>query len=85
MNTTEHLISIQTRLERIERLLKKEQEDDTYMSITEASNYTRLSTSTIRRSIESGELNAVSGGGKIGGGGGKLIFKKSALTEWLEK
>ena len=85
MNTTEHLISIQTRLERIERLLKKEQEDDTYMTIKEASNYTRLSTSTIRRSIESGELNAVSGGGKIGGGGGKLIFKKSALTEWLEK
>ena len=85
MNAIEHLVSIQTRLERIERLLKKEQEDDTYMSITEASNYTRLSTSTIRRSIESGELNAVSGGGKIGGGGGKLIFKKSSITEWLEK
>ena len=85
MNVIEHLISIQTRLERIERLLKKEQEDDTYMTIREASNYARLSTSTIRRSIESGELNAVSGGGKIGGGGGKLIFKKSALTEWLEK
>ena len=85
MNTTEHLISIQTRLERIERLLKKEQEDDTYMTIKEASNYTRLSASTIRRSIESGELNAVSGGGYGGGFKGKFIFKKSALTEWLEK
>ena len=85
MNITEHLISIQTRLERIERLLKKEQEDDTYMSIREASNYTRLSASTIRRAITLGDLITVSGGGKIGGGGGKLIFKKSALTEWLEK
>ena len=85
MTDTEHLIAIQTRLERIERLLKKEHEDDIYMTITEASHYTRLSTSTLRRSIESGELSAVSGGGKIGGGGGKLIFKKSTLIEWLEK
>jgi excisionase family DNA binding protein len=81
MTETEHLIAIQTRLERIERLLKKEQEDDTYMSITEASNYTRFSASTIRRALELGELSCVSQGGR----GGKTIFKKSILTEWLEK
>ena len=85
MTDTEHLIAIQTRLERIERLLKKEHEDDTYMSITEASNYTRLSTATLRRAILNGDLTPVSGGGKVGGGGGKLIFKKSSVTEWLEK
>ena len=33
MTDTEHLIAIQTRLERIERLLKKEHEDDIYMTI----------------------------------------------------
>jgi len=81
MTETEHLIAIQTRLERIERLLKKEQEDDTYMSITEASNYTRFSASTIRRALELRELSCVSQGGR----GGKTIFKKSSLTEWLEK
>jgi excisionase family DNA binding protein len=81
MNTIEHLVSIQTRLERIERLLKKEQEDDTYMSITEASNYTRYSVSTLRKSLELGDLTCTRQGGR----NGKTIFKKSSLTEWLEK
>ena len=81
MTDTEHLIAIQTRLERIERLIKKEHEDDIYMTIAEASHYTRFSVSTLRRCIESGELSCVSQGGR----GGKTIFKKSALTEWLEK
>jgi excisionase family DNA binding protein len=81
MTELEHLIAIQTRLERIEILLKKEHEDDMYMTITEASNYTRFSVATLRRAIESGDLSCVSQGGR----GGKMIFKKSALTEWLEK
>ncbi len=84
MNEIEHLIAIQGRLERIERLIKKEQEDDSYMTITEASHFTRLSVATIRRAIKSGVLDAVAGGGQIGAGGGKLIFRKSDITEWLE-
>ena len=36
MNETQHLIAIQTRLERIERLLKEKQKDNTLMTIIEA-------------------------------------------------
>ena len=91
MTKLEHLIAIQTRLERIERLMRKELggfdvTDTQYMSITEASHYTRLSVATIRRGILDGDLTPVSGGGKAGerGTGGKLIFRKSDITEWLE-
>ena len=82
MTKLEHLISIQTRLERIERLLKKEHEDDIYMTITEASNYTRFSVSTLRRCVDAEELTCTRQGGLRGG---KMIFKKSSLTEWLNK
>jgi len=82
MTETEHLIAIQGRLERIERLLKKEHEDDIYMTITEASHYTRFSVSTLRRLCDKGELSYTRKGGL---GNGKLIFKKSSLTGWLEK
>ena len=88
MTKKEHLIIIQTRLDRIERLIKSEQnitdakEDDSYMTISEASNYTRFSVSTLRRCVDSGELNCTRTGGL---GNGKLIFKKSTLTEWLER
>ena len=82
MTETEHLIAIQGRLERIERLLNKEQEDDIYMTIAEASHFTRFSVSTLRRCVDSGELAYTRKGGL---GNGKLIFKKSSLTEWLEK
>jgi len=85
MNETQHLTAIQTRLERIERLLKNKQEDDILMTIIEASNFTRLSASTLRRAIASGDLDAVSGGGQRGGGGGKIIINKRALKTWLEK
>lgn len=84
MTNTEHLIQIQTRLERIERLLKKENEDDTLMTISEASNYSRLSASTLRRAVGLGDLQVLNGGGHVGGRGGKIIFKKSTLTRWLE-
>tara|TARA_B100001063_G_C16623056_1_gene481737 strand:+ start:186 stop:431 length:246 start_codon:yes stop_codon:yes gene_type:complete len=80
MNEIQHLIIIQSRLERIERLLKKKQEDDTYMQISEASKYTTFSISTLRRAIESGELSCISQGGR----GTKIILKKSSLTEWME-
>ena len=83
MNEIQHLIAIQTRLERIERLLKEKQEDNTLMTIVEAANFTRLSTSTLRRALSSGDLEAVSGGGEIGGCA-KIIINKSALITWLE-
>ncbi len=82
MNEIDHLISIQTRLERIERLLKKEQEDDTVMTIKEASDYTKYSSSTIRRAIEKKELSCINQGNrKING---RLMFQKSSLTKWLQ-
>ena len=48
MNEIQHLIAIQTKLERIERLIKNKKEDDQYMTIYEASQYTRFSVSTLR-------------------------------------
>lgn len=80
MNEIDHLRVIQTRLDRIERLLKKKHEDDSYMTITEASTYTRFSVSTLRRAIHSKQLPCV----KQGGRGGKVIIKKSSVKEWLE-
>lgn len=82
MNEIDHLISIQTRLERIERLLKKEQEDDTVMTIKEASDYTKYSSSTIRRAIEKEELSCINQGNRKRNG--RLMFKKSSLTKWLQ-
>mgnify|MGYP003645297794 CR=1 FL=1 len=80
MTEIEHLIAIQTRLERIEGLLRFEQEDDTYMTIREASDYTRYSVTTLRSAQRDGHLECVNQGGR----GGKTIFKKSHLTDWLE-
>ena len=80
MNEIDHLISIQTRLERIERLLKNKHEDDSYMTLREASNYSRFSISTLRRAMDRRELSFVSQGGR----GGKTILKKSSLIQWLE-
>ncbi len=81
MNEIQHLIAIQTKLERIERLIKNKKEDDQYMTIYEASQYTRFSVSTLRRKIESGDLVCV----KKGSRGGKVILKKSDITTWLNK
>lgn len=78
MNEMQHLVIIQSRLEKIENLLKKRQEDDIYMTIIEASEFTRLSTATLRRAIYSGDLPFTRGNGT------KIIFKKSSLTKWME-
>tara|TARA_R110000744_G_scaffold34674_1_gene80622 strand:+ start:180 stop:443 length:264 start_codon:yes stop_codon:yes gene_type:complete len=83
MNETQHLIAIQTRLERIERLLKEKQKDNTLMTIIEAANFTRLGTTTLRRAIYAGNLDVVSGGGTLGGCR-KIIINKFALITWLE-
>ena len=83
MNETQHLIAIQSSLGRIERLLKQKQEDNTLMTIIEAANFARLSTTTLRRAIYAGNLEVVSGGGTLGGGR-KILINQSALITWLE-
>jgi len=83
MNETQHLTAIQSRLERIEKLLKQKQENITLMTIVDAVNFTKLSASTIRRAIYAGNLEVVSGGGTLGGGR-KILINQSALITWLE-
>ena len=63
-------------------LKKSEQDNDNLLSIVKATQYTGLSPSTIRRSVKSGDLKffRTKGKNKLRG---KLLFKKSHLTNWL--
>ena len=57
-----------------DHLLKNNQ--DTWMSIKDAVQYTKLSDSTIRRAIKKGCL-------KVSKKTGKNLFKKSWIDKWL--
>ena len=47
-----------------------------WFTITDVTNYTSLSDSTIRRAVRKGTL-------KCSRGAGKLMFKKSDIERWL--
>ena len=47
-----------------------------WMNIHEVSNYTSVSSSTIRRAVQRGEL-------KVANSTGKLLFKVSDVERWL--
>lgn len=51
--------------------------DNGWLTLKEAAVYTRLSASTLRRKIDSGEL-------RCSRAAGKLLMKKSWLDAWLE-
>ena len=74
MITTE-LIPIREQLERIEKKLDDKFKNQ-FLSINEVSKLTSLSTSTIRRAINKGELKCSK---KLG----KLLFQESDVRRWL--
>ena len=69
------LISIRDQLNRIEKKLDGSFKNQ-FLSINEVSKLTSLSTSTIRRAIERGELKCSK---KLG----KLLFQESDVRRWL--
>lgn len=58
-------------------MVKNNNIKDKWMDIQEASEYTGLSKSTIRRAIQKGQL-------KCSKSTGKLLFKRVAIDNWLE-
>ena len=73
---TRDLIPIREQLTRIEQKIEG-QFTDKYIDIKQVSAFTSLSQSTIRRRIATGELKCIR---RLG----KLLFKKSAVEEWLD-
>ena len=73
--TTTDLIPIREQLTRIEQKIGG-QFTDKYIDIKQVSALTTLSLSTIRRRVATGELKCTR---RLG----KLLFKKSAVEEWL--
>ena len=72
---TRDLIPIREQLTRIEQKIEG-QFTDKYIDINQVSALTTLSLSTIRRRVATGELKCTR---RLG----KLLFKKSAVEEWL--
>ena len=72
---TRELIPIREQLERIEKKLDGSFKNQ-FLSINEVSKLTSLSTSTIRRAINRGELKCSK---KLG----KLLFQESDVNRWL--
>ena len=66
-------------IERLDRIEKKLDENPTnrYFDIIEASAYTSLSVSTLRRYISKGELKCSR---KLG----KILFKEADIDRWLK-
>ena len=69
------LIPIREQLDRIEKKLDGSFKNQ-FLSINEVSKLTSLSTSTIRRAIDRGELKCSK---KLG----KLLFQESEVRRWL--
>jgi len=69
------LIPIREQLDRIEKKLDGSFKNQ-FLSINEVSKLTSLSTSTIRRAIDRGELKCSK---KLG----KLLFQESDVRRWL--
>ena len=74
MSTTD-LIPIREQLTRIEKKIDG-QFTDKYLDINQVSSLTSLSLSTIRRRVSLGELKCTR---RLG----KLLFKQSAVEDWL--
>ena len=70
------LLPIREQLTRIEQKIEG-QFTDKYIDINQVSTLTTLSLSTIRRRVATGELKCTR---RLG----KLLFKKSAVEEWLD-
>ncbi|MBT4734248.1 MAG: helix-turn-helix domain-containing protein [Candidatus Marinimicrobia bacterium] len=70
---------LNTLIERLDRIEKKidNKPSDRYLDIIEASAYTSLSVSTLRRYISRGELKCSR---KLG----KILFKASDIDRWLK-
>ena len=73
------MITIFSLLERLDRIEKKIDGKymNRYLDIKQVSALTTLSLSTIRRRVATGELKCTR---RLG----KLLFKKSAVEEWLD-
>ena len=63
-------------LKEIKGLLTSKPKSDNWIDIKEASKYTSVSTTTLRRNVEEGKLKASK---KLG----KILFKQSDIEEWL--
>ncbi len=65
-------------LKEIKSLIIGQPKKDKWIDINEASEYTSLSSSTLRRNIKDGKLKASK---KLG----KILFLKSDLKKWLNE
>ena len=63
-------------LKEIKGMLTGNKPNDKYLDVKEASEYSSVSISTIRRNVKSGQLKAST---KLG----KILIKKSDLENWL--
>ena len=63
-------------LKKIEGLLINKPKMDKWLDISQASEYTAMSKSTLRRNVKDGKLIASNQTGK-------LLFKQSELENWL--
>jgi len=72
---TTNLIPIKEQLDRIEKKIDGKHSNP-YLSIKQVSNFTSLSTSTIRRALRKGVL-------KSSRNSGKLLFLESDVKRWL--
>ena len=65
-------------LRELKTLILGQPKKDKWIDINEASEYTSVSSSTLRRNIKDGNLKASK---KLG----KILFKKSDLESWLNE
>lgn len=63
-------------LQQIDDKISNNPKQDRWLNISEASDYTSVSSSTLRRNVKDGHLKASR---KLG----KLLFKVSELEKWL--
>ena len=63
-------------LKEIKAIVQDKTASDKWMDITEVSNYTSLSKSSVRRAVANGRL-------RCSNSLGKLLFKKSSVEAWL--
>ena len=63
-------------LKEIKGLLVGKEKTDKWIDIKEASEYSSVSPTTLRRNVDSGKLNASK---QLG----KMLFKESDLEQWL--
>jgi excisionase family DNA binding protein len=63
-------------LQQIDNKISNKPKQDRWLNISEASDYTSVSTSTLRRNVKNGNLKAST---KLG----KLLFKVAELEKWL--